>query len=104
MIGFYLLAAHMAGDYLFQSTRMAANKLTDWRWRAYHVAVYVACFAPVAFVYAGMPFTFLSLLAASHFLTDSKRWRTDNPWPAMPILQDQSLHAVQLAILGAAFL
>ncbi len=108
MIGFYLLAAHMAGDYLFQSTRMAAGKLGSARIRAEHVSVYVFCFAPIAYFYAGFPGwrapAFLALLWAAHFATDSKRWRTTNPWPAMPILQDQSLHAVQIAVLGALFL
>ena len=103
MIGLYLIACHMAGDYLFQSSTMAARKLTDRRWRLWHVVVYTACFVPVAAVFTGsasLAVTFLLCLGFLHFLTDSKRWRTANPWPAMPILQDQSLHIVQIAILG----
>jgi hypothetical protein len=96
----------MAGDYIFQSARMAALKLTNWRIRLEHVAVYTACFSPVSLTTrsAWRAGGFLAFVAISHFLTDSRRWRTSNPWPAMPILQDQSLHAVQLAVIGAIFL
>jgi hypothetical protein len=107
MISIYLLAAHMAGDYLFQSAEMAARKLEDWRIRGEHVIVYTLCFVPVAATHGRFPFAgllFLALLAAAHFATDSKRWRTSNPWPAMPILQDQSLHIVQIAVLAGLFL
>lgn len=111
MLSMYLIAAHMAGDYLFQSQEMATKKLTDRLIRLQHVTVYTACFVPVVIlqelnhgVSSIKAFAFLVGLFLAHFLTDSKRWRTSNPWPAMPILQDQSLHAVQLAILGGLFL
>lgn len=107
MIALWIIAAHMAGDYLFQTNWMATNKLTDWSARARHVTVYALCFIPVAIVYAPNLSTyvaFLVLLWITHFLIDSKRWRTSNPWPAMPILHDQALHAVQLAILVSLFL
>lgn len=106
MLGFYLVAAHMAGDYLFQSYGMASRKLTDWRARLRHCAAYTACFAPIAFTHASVTgaASFLVLLFVAHFLTDSKRWRTSNPWPAMPVLHDQALHAVQIAVIGAVFL
>jgi hypothetical protein len=80
---------------------MAANKLTDWRVRAAHVLVYAATFAVAGAFYADTLWQWalaVMFVGAAHFATDSKRWRTSNPWPAMPILQDQSLHAVQLAI------
>lgn len=107
MLSLYLIASHMAGDYLFQSKWMAANKLHNRFARAVHVLVYTACFVPVAIVYEKKPYlaiSFLCYLAIFHYLTDSKRWRTSNPWPAMPILQDQSLHILQIAILGGLFL
>jgi hypothetical protein len=105
VIAMYLLAAHMSGDYLFQSAWMAANKLTNAWIRAVHVLVYTGCFLPIALIYLGLHgLLFLYLLAVFHFITDSHRWRTSNPWPAMPILQDQSLHILQIAILGAIFL
>lgn len=105
MLGLYLVASHMAGDYLFQSAYMAAHKLRSRLVRLSHVAVYCLCFLPVAVVYGGWaaPF-FLLALGVVHYLTDSKRWRTSNPWPAMPILQDQSLHVVQIAVLGGLIL
>lgn len=107
MLGLYLIASHMAGDYLFQSAAMAANKLTNPWWRAYHVLVYTLCFVPAVII--ADPDTlnaslFGACLAGAHFITDSKRWRTSNPWPAMPILQDQSLHIVQIAVFGGLFL
>lgn len=107
VIGLYLIASHMAGDYLFQSAHMAAHKLHDWKVRLWHVAVYTACFVPAVVAAHSSLWrdgAFLAALAVAHFATDSKRWRTSNPWPAMPILQDQSLHAVQIAVLAGLFL
>lgn len=91
----------MAGDYLFQSQRMAALKLTDWRVRLRHVAVYTSCFGIVTLLGYGTlvcSILFLMWIAVNHFLTDSKRWRTDNPWPPMPIMVDQSMHMLQIAV------
>lgn len=107
MVPIYLVAAHMAGDYLFQTSYMAARKLTDGLVRFSHVAVYALCFVPAAWAAHpsgwGMA-AFVVWLALLHFATDSHRWRTSNPWPPMPILQDQSLHAVQIAVLAGLFL
>lgn len=106
-VALYLIAAHMAGDYLFQSAFMAANKLSNWKVRAYHVSTYSLCFVPAAVAATTNPWrlvAFIGCLGGAHFLTDSKRWRTGNPWPSMPILQDQSLHIVQIAVLAGALL
>lgn len=105
MIALYLISAHMAGDYLFQTHWMAAGKLGSWWPRFIHVLVYTACFIPVALAEGSgaRAAAFLGALYVLHFLTDSHRWRTANPWPPMPILHDQSLHAVQLALLGGLF-
>lgn len=139
MLGLYLLAAHMVGDFLFQSRWQAAEKLTDRRSRARHVFSYTLAFAPLALLSAplGRAGAFLGLLFVLHYATDSRRFRSSvgdvlgwrfglsdrdrfrilggaapdyrgplepNPWPAMPLMIDQTLHVVQLAALGALFL
>lgn len=107
MIALYLIAAHMAGDYLLQTSQMAALKLTNWRVRARHVTVYTGCCMLAAMaggVWGWRLVAFAVSVYIAHFITDSHRWRTDNPWPPMPILHDQSLHAVQLAVFGGLFL
>lgn len=158
MIGLYLLAAHMVGDFVLQTRWQAAGKFDDYRLRARHVAVYCLPFIPIAAwrtisghdgagwhgAHAGAwAFAaFMLWLAVLHFVTDSRRfhstlgdfiaWRFESvrrydvtgempdvggyrprfaygrmapsPWPPLPILLDQSLHAVQLAILGGLFL
>lgn len=100
-LGPTLVAAHMTGDYLLQSKNMAAKKLTDWWVRWQHVSVYSVVVGSSMLWYAASDWQLIVAylwVFVTHFITDSHRWRTDNPWPAMPILQDQSLHAVQLAI------
>lgn len=101
-----ILAAHLAGDFLLQSDWMAANKLRCWRARALHVATYAAAFLPVLALHwpgLGRALLFLGLLALSHFLTDSRRWSTGENWPAKPIVVDQVLHVIELAILARLF-
>lgn len=127
MIGLYLLASHLVGDFLLQTRWQAAGKLNDHVVRARHVGAYTLAFFPVAVTQAPnaqAAYTFLAFLAALHFITDSRRfystfgdvfaWRTDpktrplrlspNPWTPIPILIDQTLHVAQIAILGGIFL
>jgi hypothetical protein len=127
MLPLALLASHLVGDFVFQSRWQATEKF-GWTRRAValrtrHVLAYLAAFAWLPFVW--MPFAnaspwrvvvFLAALAVLHFLTDAQRftvtvgdifgwhdlygWPTPNPWPALPLAIDQTLHVVQLAALG----
>jgi hypothetical protein len=154
MLGLYLLATHLVGDFLLQN-RFQASQKAGWTLEAVgcrlgHVLIYSLLFVPLAVVYSSGvagACAFLTLLFASHFLTDAQRfrstlldvvswrlgtdeaarrslwrlrtedsgspvtemprslfWPTPNEWPAMPILIDQTLHVVQLAVLGGLFL
>ena len=100
-----LVACHLIGDYILQTDEMAMNKLTDARVRARHVAWYSVPFA-VAGVLSGTSWrrlaAFLVLNAAAHYVTDSKRWLPNDDWPPGTILNDQALHAAQLAVLNRA--
>lgn len=130
MIALYLLAAHLVGDFLLQTRWQAALKLTSARVRARHVAGYLIPFVVVLALLRpswGHAVTFVCLLAVLHFLTDSRRFYSTpgewivwavrryrygwlvlrlepNPWPAMPLMIDQSLHLVQIAVLGGLLL
>lgn len=107
MIALALIAAHMVGDYIVQTGWMAAHKLTDWRVRMVHVTAYTLCFAPVIFLMTDLDQRqaswMLSLIWVTHFITDSRRWASDKQWCAKPIMVDQTIHLVTLAMLGAAF-
>jgi hypothetical protein len=130
VIGLYLLAAHLVGDFLLQTRWQAAQKLVSARVRARHVAAYLIPFV-VLLAYLrpswGRAVAFVCLLAVLHFLTDSRRFTSTpgewvvwavrrerygllvppldpNPWPAMPLMIDQSLHVVQIAVLGGLLL
>lgn len=147
MLPLYLLASHMVGDYLFQTRWQAAAKLKDPWTRSLHVSTYTLAFLPVAFLapHWQEAVTFLGLLAALHFATDSRRYLSTfgdwfqwlcmndkrkideheklvphqtlgtirrrhltanglkmppNPWEPMPIMVDQTLHVVQIAVLA----
>jgi hypothetical protein len=150
LLPLYLLAAHLVGDFVLQTRWQSASKLTDRGARMRHVTVYTAAFIPVvAAVGPGRAngYAFLSLLWLSHFLTDSRRfkstlgdviawrrvpsrrtewqehmrtgspyidsqpvpeewlaWPPPNPWQQLPIVLDQTLHVVQLAVLAGVFL
>lgn len=98
-----LIAAHLIGDFCLQTDEMATKKLTDPAIRAAHVFRYHVPFliAGIATRQSLVPLAaFLVLSGAAHFITDSKRWIPNEDWPPGVILNDQALHAVQLAILG----
>lgn len=158
MIVLYLLAAHLTGDFLFQTRWQAVMKLTDAYVRLWHAITYTLAFVPVAVLCADdhvwlRAGGFLAWLLLFHYLTDSHRfrstlgdvvqWRLDlrrdpltckrewldhtlehvgssvqaidvddkavrwpppNPWPLTPLAVDQTLHVIQLAVLGGIFL
>lgn len=97
----------MVGDYIVQNQWMANNKTKRVGALLVHVACYTACFIPVAWLFAPSflsGLAFLAMLASLHALTDCRRWASGEAWPPKPILVDQALHAVQLAVLGVIFL
>ena len=98
-----LIAAHMVGDYITQTPYMAANKLADPRTRAWHVSTYTAGFILLVLLSSAplwRKVLFLSLVWATHFITDSRRWASGEQWPPKPILVDQSIHLATLALLS----
>jgi hypothetical protein len=97
----------MFGDYLLQTDWMAANKLKSAGVRTVHVFVYTLAFIPLAYLYAStLPraAAFVALVFVTHWITDSRRWASDKVWPPKPILFDQALHLLSLAVLGSLFL
>lgn len=91
------------------------SRCPDWRdrrrWaaavvRTGHVATYSLPFIPLGLL-GGLSFPAALLLGAAvfvpHWLIDCRRWASPEPWPAKPIMVDQSLHAAHLAIVFAAF-
>lgn len=97
----------MAGDFVFQSHRMAEHKFTSIAVRTAHVAVYTLCMCVALFVW-NVPrdnaLSFLLAIFVSHWITDSRRWASGDEWPARPIMVDQSLHIIALAIFHRIFL
>lgn len=133
MLALWLIACHLTGDYLLQSRWQADAKLHNWRVRLRHVTCYTLVFVPLAFVYAGAGWrtpAFLAALFVLHFATDSFRppfslgdvieWRllpsnraererrhgvlAPSTWTPQAIILDQTLHLLQLALLGSLFL
>jgi Protein of unknown function (DUF3307) len=76
VLGFYLIAAHLVGDFLLQDRWTAAAKAASRTVRAVHVGVYLLPFAALAaYATAGWRIAgFLVLLAGSHYLVDSRRF------------------------------
>lgn len=97
---FDLLAAHMVGDYILQTNKEAIFKTKDLKILHDHCIKYTASFVP--FLLLGRDknkLAFLCLVYLTHFLTDSRRWASGEDWPPKPILVDQAIHAVTLAVL-----
>lgn len=109
MIGLDLLAAHLVGDFVLQTDDMAKRKLECWRTRLYHVLLYSMAFVPVIITYAQRVddwrlALFYWLLILTHFIIDSRRWASGEKWTPKPIMVDQALHVVTLAVLARILL
>ncbi len=96
------IALHGLGDFILQFDWIARAKLTDWRVRALHVALYCLPYALWMALTGGSWAWFTAWLALSHFVIDSHRWCGDG-WPPRPIIVDQVLHLLVLAVLLRVF-
>ena len=104
MIVLDVLALHMLGDYILQNEWMAQHKLSDFRVRFVHVAVYGASFMLWRWYFFGeLGGRFSLAVMATHFVIDSYRFAENHPYPPKSILIDQSLHIITLAILVRLF-
>ena len=100
-----LLALHMLGDYILQNEWMAQNKLTNWRVRLVHVALYGGPFLVWGrWFYGDVGVWFGLAVMAIDFRVDSHRFAANHPWPPKSMLIDQSLHIITLAVLARLFL
>jgi Protein of unknown function (DUF3307) len=120
MLSIWLIALHMLGDYILQTNWMAANKFKSAGVRTIHVLCYTAPLAAFAYIwlkfnhlpettnvfgilkYHGIKrwLAFVYGVFVLHWITDCRRWASDKPWCAKPIMVDQTLHMLQLAALS----
>lgn len=96
-----LLACHLVGDFILQTNTQAQLKFVNSRVRAQHVTTYTLAFLPAIAVghlgfFSGV--FFLLFIWITHFILDSKRWASGRDWAPKPIMVDQTLHIVVLAI------
>jgi hypothetical protein len=96
----------MLGDFVLQTKYIADYKLTSWKVRSLHVTIYTIGFFPITLLTKltlSDTVWFLTLLWVTHFITDSRQWASGQNWSLKPILIDQSLHVIELALLGVWF-
>lgn len=94
-----LVIAHLVGDFLFQTHKMAASKRSSSAWCTFHVLVYIL---PVWLV--GCHGLLLYCIGMQHWIQDrfslALRWMTfvgqssAKDWPTGPLIVDQVLHLV----------
>ncbi len=97
-----LIAAHLVGDYILQTNDEAVNKTKDFNKLLYHCVKYAFAFTPFLFATRKKnkhKDLFFILNFLSHMIIDHRRWASGEEWGPKPILVDQALHAVTLAIL-----
>lgn len=103
----FLMLGHLAGDYAFQSDRMADEKRSSHRALTIHVLIYTAAIALVLFIYSQWTGAFLFwtlrtglILAAMftlHWTQDYLKGRYFRSRQAY--YQDQLLHLLQLFVI-----
>lgn len=68
-----LLVAHLVGDYLFQTSWMAAHKAKYWMPLLTHVLVYTTTVALLAWIgFGGLTLWGILLIAVSHVILDRR--------------------------------
>lgn len=99
MLALWIIALHMFGDFVTQTHNMAQYKFSCWKWRTFHVIIYTVPFIPLAFLLGGTwePWILILLIFIPHWILDSRRW-VQSDWAPKPVLVDQSLHILCLAL------
>ncbi|ADH98196.1 DUF3307 domain-containing protein [Salisediminibacterium selenitireducens] len=105
----FLLIGHLIGDYLLQTSWMAANKAVKWVPLLTHVTVYTAVIAVVAMIgFGGLSLLGILVVFISHILLDRKgfvQWwvakvttppDSEKKW--LTVMTDQAFHII---VLGA---
>lgn len=103
-----LLVGHLIGDYLFQTSWMAANKAKRWGPLLAHVFVYTSTVYAISFGFGGLSIPGILLIFVSHLLLDRRTfvewWVTrimrapdgESRW--LMIVVDQIFHIIFLAL------
>lgn len=73
--------------------------------RTLHVFLYTLPFVILGILTLSSSQAFWSSLSifVPHWIIDCRRWASPDPWPPKPIMVDQALHALHLAIVFAVF-
>ncbi len=100
-----MLAGHVAGDFLFQTSWMAEKKANNWIPLLIHSLIYTAFVAFFALFAGGLTLTALAVVFFGHIVIDKRSfvdfWArhvtrlSGNNW--LKIVQDQSWHIIILA-------
>ena len=100
-----MLIGHLAGDFLFQTSWMANNKVDSWAPLLTHSLIYTFSVAIFAFFAGGLSLTALAVVFIGHIVIDKRSfvdfWAkhvnrlSGNSW--LKIVQDQSWHIIILA-------
>ena len=103
MISLYIIAAHLTGDFIFQTDEMAQKKFDSHTWRTGHVQMYTTAFIPIVLI-TPLPWMFLFAVAIPHWIIDSRRWvEPKDGFESYPVVVDQTLHILSLAIAAGIF-
>jgi len=104
-----MLIGHLAGDFLFQTSWMAENKVDHWIPLLIHSVIYTASIAFFAMFAGGLTITALAFVFFGHIVIDKRTfvdfWAkhvtrlSGNSW--LKIVQDQSWHIIILAAAAA---
>lgn len=98
-----LLSAHLLGDFYFQPSWMAKQKMVNVRIRLVHAYIHgVLAMAFLIFVLSDFRQVALAglFVLVVHFIIDSRRWvEAPEDFPLYPVCVDQSFHVVSLYVL-----
>lgn len=105
----YLIIGHLIGDYLFQTSWMAANKAKKWIPLLVHSFVYTLSVSIVAYIgFSGLSLYGILFIFICHVLLDRRTfvsWWAENIMGAktkelewLKIATDQVFHIIVLAI------
>ena len=100
MLFWWLIVAHVFGDYVFQSTWLAQNKGTNYYVLLIHSIIWTACIIFVLYSFGIFALWKIPFLIIFHGLSDYLKWRNGERPGWKPMLLDQLWHYCQLIIVG----
>lgn len=103
MCFYYLLLGHLLGDFVFQTNKIAENKVKAPGWNAFHAAIVTICMLIFSIPFGSVAMLLVIFGGAVHYFIDYYKPKIADMYPLPGLfyfLADQGIHILIIAFIS----